>query len=289
MDSYWDLPPITRAYLTASVLTTGACALDLLSPFSLYFSPALVVHKLQLWRIFTNFFFFGAISLDFLFHIFFVMRYSRLLEEGSFRGRSADFLAMLLFGGAIMCAVAPLLDVPPFLGSSLSFMMVYVWSRRNELARMSFLGLFQFRAPYLPWVLLGFSTLLGNSPVIDLIGIGVGHVYYFCEDVFPHTPAGRGRKLLPTPEVLHFVLGLCLSGYSLQRSPAAAEGGRRIADATPPRIEPMGEPPTAPPHTAVAPPEPAAAQLPPREMDHPAPPTAAAGGLSEERRREAPE
>ena len=28
---------------------------------------------------------------------------------------------------------------------------------------MSFLGLFTFTAPYLPWVLLGFSFLLGND------------------------------------------------------------------------------------------------------------------------------
>ena len=49
------------------------------------------------------------------------------------------------------------------LGSSLAFMMVYVWARRNEDVRMSFLGLFTFRAPLLPGVLLGFSVLLGNS------------------------------------------------------------------------------------------------------------------------------
>eukprot|EP00966_Prymnesium_polylepis_P284156 6564454-Prymnesium_polylepis.2 len=30
--------------------------------------------------------------------------------------------------------------------------MVYVWGRRNEYVRMRFLGLFQFRAPFLPWV-----------------------------------------------------------------------------------------------------------------------------------------
>ena len=52
----------------------------------------------QVWRLFTNFFFFGPIGLDFLFHMFFLVRYCRLLEEGSFRGRTADFVAMLLFG-----------------------------------------------------------------------------------------------------------------------------------------------------------------------------------------------
>lgn len=59
--------------------------------------------------------------------------------------------------------------------------MVYVWGRRNEHVRMSFLGLFPFTAPYLPWVLFSFSILLGNSATTDLIGIIVGHMYYFLE------------------------------------------------------------------------------------------------------------
>lgn len=50
---------------------------------------------------------------------------------------------------------------------------------------MSFLGLFSFTAGYLPWVLLGFSLLLGHNIQADLIGIACGHVYYFLEDVYP--------------------------------------------------------------------------------------------------------
>ena len=152
LEWYLEVPVVTRFYMTSSVLTTAACSLELLSPFSLYFNFHLVFMKLQLWRLLTNFFFFGSLGVDFLFHMFFLVRYCRMLEEGSFRGRPADFLLMLLFGGALMCAVAPFINIPPFLGSSLAFMMVYVWARRNEYVRMSFLGLFQFRAPYLPWV-----------------------------------------------------------------------------------------------------------------------------------------
>lgn len=60
--------------------------------------PPLVGHEWQVWRIFTNFFFFGSVGLDFFFHMFFLVRYCRLLEEGCFRGRTADFLYMILFG-----------------------------------------------------------------------------------------------------------------------------------------------------------------------------------------------
>uniref|UniRef100_A0A670JZR0 Derlin n=1 Tax=Podarcis muralis TaxID=64176 RepID=A0A670JZR0_PODMU len=87
-----------------------------------------------------------------------------------------------------------------FLGQAFTIMLVYVWSRRNPYIRMNFFGLLNFQAPFLPWVLMGFSLLLGNSIIIDLLGIAVGHVYYFLEDVFPNQPGGK--KLLLTPGFL---------------------------------------------------------------------------------------
>ena len=33
-----------------------------------------------------------------MFHMFFLVKYCKALEEGSFRNRSADFLWMLVFG-----------------------------------------------------------------------------------------------------------------------------------------------------------------------------------------------
>ena len=53
---------------------------------------------------------------------------------------------------------------------------VYVWGRRNPYVTLSFLGIFNFTAPYLPWVLLGFSVLLRSSPVVDLLGMAVGGI-----------------------------------------------------------------------------------------------------------------
>lgn len=195
---YKQMPIITRSYLTLAFVTTALCALEIISPFSVYFNARLIFRKLQLWRIFTNFFFFGHMGLDFLFHMFFLARYCRLLEEGSFRGRTADFLYMLVFGGTLLTCIAPFVNIQ-FLGSSLTFMMVYVWGRRNQYVNMSFLGLFNFTAPWLPWVLLLFSVMLGSSPVVDLLGMGVGHTYYFLTDVYPQL---SGRRLLTTPPLL---------------------------------------------------------------------------------------
>ncbi|XP_066871844.1 derlin-3 isoform X13 [Kogia breviceps] len=58
----------------------------------------------------------------------------------------------------------------------------------------------KLQAPFLPWALMGFSMLLGNSILVDLLGIVVGHIYYFLEDVFPNQPGGK--RLLLTPGFL---------------------------------------------------------------------------------------
>eukprot|EP00775_Hariotina_reticulata_P007038 gene7038-7252_t len=192
---YKSLPIITRYYVTLSFLTTAACALEIITPFNVYFNAQLIFKKGEVWRLLTNFFFFGNLGLDFVFHMFFLVKYCKSLEEGSFRGRSADFLWMLLFGGVLLTCLAPFVSIE-FLGSSLTFMMVYVWGRRHQYVNLSFLGIFNFTAPYLPWVLLAFSVMLGSSPKVDLLGMVAGHAYYFLEDVYPRM---TGRRILKTP------------------------------------------------------------------------------------------
>lgn len=150
-------------------------------------------------------------SLNSIFNPFILkqVRYSRLLEEGDFRGRAASYVWMLAFGVTNICLLASFMNVH-FLGSALTFMMSYVWGRRNEDVKMSFLGFLQFNAPYLPWIMLAVSVLIGNSVVMDLIGIGVGHAYYFLEFVYPVMAEIRGwriKRIMEPPSILHWLCG----------------------------------------------------------------------------------
>jgi len=176
---------------------------QIISPFYLYFNSKLIFLKHEYWRLATNFLYFGNVGIDFVFHLFFLMRYCKSLEEGSFRNKSVDFLWMLLFGAMLLLAMAPLAKVQ-FLGTSLNFMLVYVWSRRNPEVPLSFLGIFTFGAAYLPWVLMAFSVLIGGSPVMDILGMVAGHTYYYLEDVYPNTRQGQGRRFLRTPSVIRW-------------------------------------------------------------------------------------
>lgn len=201
--------------MTAAIICSTACYLDLLSPLTMYYNFDLVLYKGQYWRLISSFIFFGSFSIDFLFHLYFVVRYCRLLEEGHFRGRPADFVWMIIIGIFLHLVFAVTVDTFSkirFLGHSLSFMMVYCWGRDplNGEMQMNLLGLFPFQAPYLAWVLLVFSMVMGNPVETDLLGIVVGHIYYFFDVVYPQIAIKRGwttryERVVTAPVALQYL------------------------------------------------------------------------------------
>eukprot|EP01128_Nolandella_sp_AFSM9_P006212 TRINITY_DN3141_c0_g1_i1.p1 TRINITY_DN3141_c0_g1~~TRINITY_DN3141_c0_g1_i1.p1 ORF type:complete len:244 (+),score=36.78 TRINITY_DN3141_c0_g1_i1:36-734(+) len=185
--------------------------LDLVNLHLLYLNFDLVWDYFEVWRLGTNFLFFGDFGLSFIFHLIFFIRHSTLLEESSFRGRTADFLFLYLFC-AFWLLIADMVcwwsnmfhTTPMFLGPSLAMSIVYVWARRNPNMRMNLLGFLNFNAPFLPWVIIGIESLLGQEiQWFDIVGIVVGHLYYFLMDVYPKI---SGRHLLHTPALLKYLL-----------------------------------------------------------------------------------
>lgn len=58
----------------------------------------------------------------------------------------------------------------------------------------------RFKARYLPWALFGMNFLLGGGGMSELIGILVGHLYYF---VMMKYPAEQNVTLLRTPQIIY--------------------------------------------------------------------------------------
>ena len=222
---FWEMPTCTRWWTTATILMSALVQCQMVTPFQLFYSfravfvksqvstvfgtflfpllviylfwtPMLTIPIIQYWRLLTTFLYFGPFSLDLLFHVYFLQRYARLLEESS--GRSpAHFSWLLLYSMTCLIAISPLVSMP-FLGHPLSSTLVYIWSRRNPDTRLSFIGLLSFTAPYLPWVLMGFSLVLhGTIPKDEIMGVVIGHVWYFFSDVYP--PLHNGSRPLDPP------------------------------------------------------------------------------------------
>eukprot|EP00549_Striatella_unipunctata_P003712 CAMPEP_0118686370 /NCGR_PEP_ID=MMETSP0800-20121206/7773_1 /TAXON_ID=210618 ORGANISM="Striatella unipunctata, Strain CCMP2910" /NCGR_SAMPLE_ID=MMETSP0800 /ASSEMBLY_ACC=CAM_ASM_000638 /LENGTH=111 /DNA_ID=CAMNT_0006583403 /DNA_START=189 /DNA_END=524 /DNA_ORIENTATION=+ len=63
MSWYMEIPVVSRTYFTGAFLTTAACAVDIISPFSLYFNWSLIFKEGQVWRLVTTYLFFGMFSI----------------------------------------------------------------------------------------------------------------------------------------------------------------------------------------------------------------------------------
>ncbi|KAF5360752.1 hypothetical protein D9756_005031 [Leucocoprinus leucothites] len=148
-------------------------------------------------------------DVHFVFHLFFFMRYSRMLEESSFANKKADYFWLLLLSSIMLLALSPLVNLP-FLSSSLAFVPIYLWSRRHPSTPISLFGLFTISAPYLPIALVAFSWVLNGSwkaAAADLIGCAVGHVGWFLRDVWTREMVGGPTVFSEAPEVLKRLFG----------------------------------------------------------------------------------
>jgi Derlin-2/3 len=92
------------------------------------------------------------------------------------------------------------------------------------------MGMIKMKAFYLPWGMMALEALMGGSVVPDLLGVVVGHLYYFLTVL---QPRAGGPRLISTPAA---VRTLCVAlfghaggagGGNTPRAPARAFGGGR--------------------------------------------------------------
>jgi Derlin-2/3 len=175
---FQDSPKVTT-FLTLTCLSISILTwFEILSPLYLYLNFELIFKKYQFWRLFTSFFYYGDIGLSFIFHMILFFRNSKFLENSVFKGNAADYIFFLLF------SITYILIISFFVGfifpaSSLSFAMTYYWGRKSKNVVVQFMGIFNLRAPYLPWFYLIFSFLLDSEFKYDLVGMIVGHFFSF--------------------------------------------------------------------------------------------------------------
>ena len=194
-------PKITKILTLSSIFISLLTWFEIVSPYSLYINYNLVFKRFQLWRILTNFFYFGNSSMNLILHMLMFFRNSKLLEKKVFKGIAPDYLYFILF--TMICLLIINYFIKEiFLSGSLSFAMTYYWGRKSKNTNIEFMGMFNFRAPYMPWMYLIFSFLLNSDIKDDLLGLIVGHVYYFLKEIIPRIKTINNPKLLETPGII---------------------------------------------------------------------------------------
>eukprot|EP00903_Cladosiphon_okamuranus_P007621 g7390.t1 len=237
-DLFRSLPPVSKGLLVGMVGSLLSVVVGVTAPVNFALSWPLVWNKFHLWRLFTSGLFPGMPSFGTLMLIFSMTMFSIRYEKDGFNtgggGGSADFAYMLLFGFVVIEASLLLLFYQPFLifTQAVFFYICYVWSRKNPSLSVSFWGV-RINAPYVPWVMVTMNFIVGMSIFLPLLGIAVGHLFYFLVDVLPDL---HDIDLLATPQFLVNMLGWGSegSGVTMQR-PATRPGMPAPGNVQPPR------------------------------------------------------
>ncbi|KAL5021908.1 hypothetical protein ScPMuIL_001063 [Solemya velum] len=202
-DWYRSIPQMTKYWFTGSVVVPLAAKFGLVSGMSLILSFDAIVYHFQIWRLITSVLFFplsGPGGFHYLMNLYFLYSYSTRLETGTFFGKPADYLFMLLFNLVCLIIIGFIAELF-LLMDPMVLSVLYVWCQLNKDQVVQFWFGTRFKAMYLPWVLLAFNMIIGSGGLIQLVGILVGHLYFFL--MFKYPQDFGGASLLHTPQILY--------------------------------------------------------------------------------------
>jgi len=238
-----SLPQFTRYWFggTVAVSLLGRFGLLPIQYLILAYTP--FIEQFQIWRPITALFFYPIspqTGFHFLINLYFLVNYSKLLENGEFAQRPADYLFMLLINWTTSVIAALFMNMM-FLMDPMVLSVLYIWCNLNGNQIVNFWFGTQFQAKYLPWVLFGFNMIISGGGMSELMGILIGHFYFFLMYQYPQQYGGR--PLLSTPSFLESYFpprqggqgGFGIPPAFRQPAAAAAGAGPQGGQAPPPQ------------------------------------------------------
>ena len=180
-----DVPPFTTLWAGGALILALLEKFGFISEHQIFYSSYYVFVKREYWRFVTSFMYFGSLDVLFLFKMLFNMRYAYILESQTYgASRRADYAWLLLTSSLVILLSSSLLTMR-FLSEPLSWVILYLWCRKNRHLRLNFFGIIVFSASYLPLIEL-FRELLNGSLEIKemLVGITIGHICAWISCIF---------------------------------------------------------------------------------------------------------
>lgn len=230
-----DIPIVTKVLCGFAFFFAFTTSFKIISPGSLVFISDLVRNKFEIWRMFTPFLFCGGFSFQFAMHLMILYENCKRYEANPYNtgagGNSADFIYMIVLSAPVFLTIAHFYNFY-ILSQSLLYMIIYVWSRREPDAQLNIMGV-RFKAIYLPWIYELINMVMAQDIVMPLIGIAVGHVYYYFVVVMP---IAYGRDWVKTPQfcidILHWYTGGMNPAVAAATTGVAPPPNRPVADPT---------------------------------------------------------
>ena len=205
---YFQMPPITRYYLT-SIFITAAIAtyikpLQILI-YYIFLDYDLAIKYFQIWRLFTNVLFIGGFSTSFLFFVVMIYMNFRAQEQTAITLRAyATFIMMiiylLIFLNIINLFAAKIFGFKAGFTLAIQLMLGFIYiNSKREPQKIVTLYFFRMKNCYFPYALILLNIVTGGGIYDNIIGIIAGNIYYVLADVLP---VSKNLKLLKTPKFL---------------------------------------------------------------------------------------
>jgi Derlin-2/3 len=196
-----SIPWVTKRIFFIIMGTTLLVTFDLIAPLQIALFPPLIFQQFQIWRLITSYFFFGQLSLPFLFGMGLLLQYGRSFEgeyyAGSGRNRM-NFLWTLFLGWTILTPIFLFIFPSYFPGPVMVSFVGYLWSRRDPFQPINVYG-FTLKAWHTPLVFIFFDLLMQNPILPTFIAIFVGHFIHVMQNM---VPVRYGYAPLQCPEFL---------------------------------------------------------------------------------------
>lgn len=233
---YKNLPMFTKYWLSLTIGISLLSRFGILPGEWLYLEPYFVYYKFQFWRLLTCVFYYPigpSTGFHFMLNCYFLYNYSLRLETDHFKSSPGDYFFLLFFNW-VSCVIIGLLFQLPLLMDPLILSVLYIWCQLNKDVIVNFWFGTRFKAMYLPWVLLGFNLILSSGSTYSLVGILVGHLYYFLKIKYPQELGGPAYLNTPAiiksylPDVRGGVHGFGFAPQN-QRTDQPAGGGNAAA------------------------------------------------------------
>jgi len=204
-------PPITRSWVSASLLLAVMTSTGVLDTRSICMSEPMVLHAVEWWRVLVNFFFMG----DALKSIFFWVQLHhfwdccKMLEMVKYRWEPADFIKLIVCNAFMLCVLKHhFFPHTIFLGSPMVMTFLYMYAREYEAQQMNLLGFFSIRCGWLPFAQMLQDILQAGDIGPNILGLTSGHIYFYLSEV-------KSRLLLPDALQLNDIFDLLLKGTPL--------------------------------------------------------------------------
>jgi len=202
-DWYRGIPQISRYWFTASVALPLAGKIGVVTPVQMIMNFYLVFYKFHFWRPFTALFYYPITpqtGFHYLMNLYFLYSYSTQLESDFYQGRPAEYLFALMFMWLCSVVLSCVLEIA-LLMDIMVMAVLYLWCANNKDVIVRFWFGTQFKAMYLPWILFLFNLVIRGGGMDQLMGILVGHVYFFL--MFKYPQDFGGAQLIRTPQILY--------------------------------------------------------------------------------------